>query len=180
MDKENPLYQYAISQEGNSVEADIYFDDEQEDRDIKENISYGLVRLIFSNILSSSSGSMLNLQVLLALFSGLSLREASKICKTSHENCRTILNGIKKEYPELYEVIKNQKYKIDAIVPTLKNKKYKVTDKITNKSTYYSRIKEISKKYNITANCIHQHLFRKNDNSLINRRFKIQKIQGEE
>jgi len=144
---DNPLFDWALTQE--STQPDFQYFDEVD----KAN-PYTGVRLIFVMFLEASRGSLLNLQVLMSLFSGLSLRETAKITKTSHENCRTILSSIKKDYPVLYQVIKQQEGTVEVITPNLLDKRYKVIDKLTGKESFFYSPSHISRKLKITPSAI--------------------------
>jgi hypothetical protein len=155
--KDNPLYTFSLTQEDACIQPDIYFDDPVEE--VKDN--YLLARVIITQLLESSS-NMQSLQILMCLFAGLSLRESSKICNVSHEHCRKILEMTKQTHPELYSVIKSQRYTVQSLVPTLINKRYTVTD-LTNsqkKESHYSSVKAIAKKYDVTTGSIYVHMYR--------------------
>lgn len=140
--QDNLAYQYALSQ--NYTEPEIFFDDKDE-----LDKSLGYLRLIFKQFLEASHGDVYRLHVLMSLFAGNSLREVAKSNKKSHEYARIILNSIEKTHPELFKIIKTQKYKVPCITPKFSKIKYLVYDRETHCYTYYKTLGEISRKYEI-------------------------------
>jgi len=166
---DNSMYEYQLTQK--SIGPDIYFDEKEE---LKDNISTAIpyVRLLFSMFIDASKGDMNHLQTIMCLFAGHSLREVSVWNKKSHESNRSVLEGLKKDFPELYEIIKSQRYKIPVINPTCSQKRYELYDKETGKTTYFNSLKKISEKYNIC----YSYLKKYKKTKLIHKRFILKRI----
>lgn len=166
---DNAMYEYQLTQQ--STEPDIYFDEHERVDDIKRAIPY--LRILFAQFIKASDGDMNKLQTIMCLFSGHSLREVSQFNKKSHESNRAVLESIKNTYPQLYEIIKSQRYKVKSITPKLKQYRFTVYDRESGKTLYFKKLKTIADKYNISYKYLKQY----KQICWMHNRFKVRKVQ---
>ena len=158
--KDNSAFEWAKNHV--SYEADfIYFDEkENEDQERLSDTTIG-ARLIISMLLNASEGNLTKLHALLSVFSGLTLREAGKQIGKSHEYVRLVVESIKEDYPELYGVLTNNKYKVETLVPKM-TKKWSIINLNSNRTYFCDSLLKWSEEQNIPYHVIRNRVEKKN------------------
>jgi hypothetical protein len=156
----NPLFEFAKSTVFTSPDF-IYFDEVNE-RDVvrMSDTEFG-ARKVISVLLSASEGDIIKLQALMCLFSGMTLREAAKVCNKSHEYVRLVTKSIKRSHPELYEVLINNKYRVECLMPTVSTK-WTIVNLNSNRKIYTDNLSSWCKKKKVKNHVIQWRLRKKN------------------
>lgn len=122
----------------------IYFDEKKEEQ--QEIINS---RFVISELIRASGGDIVTLHALMCLWAGMSLREAAKVTNRSHESVRLSLNLIRNTSPELYVILRHNKYLVESLVPHAGLRfKWKITTQ-ENKIIYVNNLHEFCRKYRI-------------------------------
>lgn len=130
---DNPAYEYAMAHE--SVEPDIYFDDPEPEE--RETPAVDGLRLVFSMLISAAGGDIHRLHVYMAMFAGMSLREAGRQCGRSHEYCRKAALRLQASHPALYAIMTApNRHVVTAIVPTGNACRWAIHDAATGKTEH--------------------------------------------
>ena len=154
----NPLFEYAKNTV--STEPDfIYFDEDVEEEVRMSDTNFG-ARFVISTLLSASDGDIIKLQALMCLFSGMTLREAAKVCNKSHEFVRLVTNGIKLSHPELWAVLVDNKYRVQCLSPTVATK-WTIINLNSNRKVYTDNLSSWCQKKKVKNHVIQWRLRKK-------------------
>jgi hypothetical protein len=145
--KDNSAFEWAKNHV--SYEPDFIYFDEQENEDHGRLSDNPLsARLIISMLLSASQNNLLT------------LREAGAQIGKSHEYVRLVVESIKKDFPELYGVLTENKYKVETLVPQL-SKKWTIINLNSNRTYFCDSLLKWSEEQNIPYHVIRNRVEKK-------------------
>jgi hypothetical protein len=156
--KESPLFEFAKNTVYTTADF-IYFDEEDEKEKVRMSDTIFGARTVISTLLSASKGNLVKLQALMCMFSGMTLREAAKVCCKSHEYIRLVTESIKISHPELYMVLIDNRYSIECLIPVAATK-WTVININSNRKVYTNMLSAWCRKKKVAYHVIQDRLRR--------------------